>query len=379
MTSSELEPSLRILSLLTTSALAAVVIAALSTQATGSSAHIWRSDSRWRSANRRTAKSSVCFCELPLFFPVEQTPSTTPWCTGEASCTPRQTWVSGCARPGGLPAWGPEQRPSFSVGWERCLLDRGFRCIPRVRCILSTLPVEKGPKTKRVRRRRTAAMADERVLDVLRKAHDEVERRVAGELSKALGAASTARRELDDARNRVAELQKEVERLATQKNYVSDAFESSRKEAAKLRTENTLANEELARLRRAVEDMQAERAAAGVARRAMDTEVHGLEVERDVLNRALGAATKQLFGKQQQQQAAAERAAEAAAKPKGAVAKKPMARPIAKALASPHGSSAGTPGQQTGASGRASRMSSGGARMGASSTHQPAARASLAF
>ena len=30
----------------------------------------------------------------------------------------------GPARPGGLPGWGPEQRPSFSVGWERCLLDR---------------------------------------------------------------------------------------------------------------------------------------------------------------------------------------------------------------------------------------------------------------
>jgi len=106
-------------------------------------------------------------------------------------------------------------------------------------------------------------MAD-RLLDVLRLAHEDVERKMAAEMQKHSAAQQATRRELEEARSRNVELQKELEKMATQKNYVADAFETSRKEAAKLRTENRLANEELVRLRRAVEEATAERVAAGV-------------------------------------------------------------------------------------------------------------------
>ena len=141
----------------------------------------------------------------------------------------------------------------------------------------------------------------DRLLYILRQAQDEVERKVSGELKRSSAAQQATRRELEEARSRAAELQRDLEKMTTQKNYVADAFENSRKEASKLRTENQLQNEELVRLRAAVQDLQAERQAVMIGRKVVDADLAALEVERDVIARALGAATKQLFGKQQLQ------------------------------------------------------------------------------
>ena len=193
------------------------------------------------------------------------------------------------------------------------------------------------------------------VLHALRVAHDDAEQRVAKELEKVMGSQSSMRREIDDARAKNIELQKEVDRLTTQKNYVSDAFENSRKETAKLRAENQANAEDIARLRRMVEELQQGAVADQVGRRTVLAEVGELEVERDVLSRALGTATKQLFGKQMA--AAAESsglpAAATGGKQRSATPVKRI-KPTAKALA-------GTPGQsprQTGGSGRKSSVGS---------------------
>ena len=146
----------------------------------------------------------------------------------------------------------------------------------------------------------------EKVLDVLRHAQDELEKRVSDELKKCGNTHLTTRRELEEARAENARLQKELDKLQTQQKYKADAFEASRKETAKLKTENALANEELVRLRKAVEEMQADRIAGTVGRKVVDAELSELEVQVDVLSRALGAATKELFGKAQKKKAAAE-------------------------------------------------------------------------
>ena len=65
-------------------------------------------------------------------------------------------------------------------------------------------------------------------------------------------------------------------------------------------------------MRRAVEELHAERTAAGVARKAFDVEVSALETSNDVLGRALGAATKQLYKQRQ----LVEQSASPAAKPR---------------------------------------------------------------
>lgn len=143
-------------------------------------------------------------------------------------------------------------------------------------------------------------------MNALRMAQDEVEQKMAKELSKALQSQGSTTRLLEEARARCAELQKDLEKMTQSKIYITDAFETSRKEAARLRAENDLANEELGRLRSLVEEMRNERMANGVGRRAVERDLHALELERDVMGRALGAATKQLFGKQQAAAAARE-------------------------------------------------------------------------
>ena len=190
---------------------------------------------------------------------------------------------------------------------------------------------------------------NERVLDVLRQAQDEVERKVSAELQRCSAAQQSTRRELEEARARATDLQRDLDKMTTQKNYVADAFEASRKESAKLRTENQLANEELVRLRRAVEELQIEKLAVNVGRKAVDADLSALEVERDVISRALGAATKQLYAKQQQQQQKAEaegaRARAGSAKKARPPSGKPMGSP--KMGSSPASSHASTP-QPTG-------------------------------
>lgn len=172
------------------------------------------------------------------------------------------------------------------------------------------------------------------VMDVLRRAHDDVERKVTHELDKAFGAQSQLKTELEQARARNLELQKELDKCNTQKNYVTDAFEAGRKETAKLKTEAALASEEIARLRKAVEDMQADRVASKVTHKVMEQEFSALEVEKDVLGRALGAATKQLFGKQQQQQAAVVETPAGKPRVGQPALKKTGARPVAKPMGS---------------------------------------------
>lgn len=200
--------------------------------------------------------------------------------------------------------------------------------------------------------------SSERVLHVLRMAQDEVERKVAGELQRANSAQQATRRELEEARTRNAELQKELDKMVTQKNYVADAFETSRKETAKLRTENQLANEELVRLRRAVEELSAERTAAGIGKKVIDTELSALEVERDVISRALGAATKQLFGKLGQQQQQEGNAA--AAKPRPPSVKKVSRPPAAKALGTMSPKVLNSPGRASSAGSVASQPTGNG-------------------
>ena len=72
--------------------------------------------------------------------------------------------------------------------------------------------------------------SSEKVLDALRQAQDDVERRGAAELQKAAVSQQATRRELEESRARNAELQRELDKATTQKNYVSDAFEASRKD-----------------------------------------------------------------------------------------------------------------------------------------------------
>ena len=130
----------------------------------------------------------------------------------------------------------------------------------------------------------TTADADSnRVLQALRSAHDAVEQTVANEIAKAFGNSSQQKAQLDEARGQIIALQKDLEKMTQQKNYVADAFEASRKEAARLKTENALANEELQRLRKAVEDLSAERLAAKVGQKAVDVEVVEAPVRHHVV------------------------------------------------------------------------------------------------
>ena len=149
----------------------------------------------------------------------------------------------------------------------------------------------------------------------------EVEKAVAAEITKSLGSAAAHKAELTEERTKVEKLSLELEKLSVAKNAVADNLEESRKECARLTTENQLANEELIRLRRAVEELTAERTAASVGRKAIDVELAAVETASDVLGRALGAATKQLY-KQKQQQLANEAARQPQAAPSSVGAKK---------------------------------------------------------
>lgn len=203
------------------------------------------------------------------------------------------------------------------------------------------------------------AMA-EKILEVLRRANDETEKIMAGELERALSVQAQMRRELEEARARNVELQKDLDKMTTQKNYVTDAFETSRKEASRLRSDNQANEQDLTRLRKMVEDLQAERIVDQIGRRSVFADLQALELERDVLGRALGTATKQLYGKQQA--AAAEREAAASPAPKGrGVSAKPRLKPTSKALA---GSPAviSSP-RATGSASKKAGVSAGGGRV----------------
>ena len=200
----------------------------------------------------------------------------------------------------------------------------------------------------------------ESVLHALKLAHDDVEQRVARELEKAMGSQSNMRREIEEARAKNVELQKDLDKMTTQKNYVTDAFENSRKEAAKLKAENQANAEDLARLRRMVEELQQERVTEQVARRAVHVELGELEIEGDVLKRALGTATKQLFGKQQQAAAEQQSSAPAVTKGRGSTPAK-KAKPTAKAIGATPGQSPRRTGDGSGR-GRPSSSGSVGGR-----------------
>ena len=151
----------------------------------------------------------------------------------------------------------------------------------------------------------SAAELANAVLHALKLAHDDAEQRVARELQRASAYHSTMRIEIDEARAKIIELQKDLDKANTQKNYVTDAFESSRKECVRLRAENQANQEDMARLRKMIEESQQERIAEGVARRAVHADLSDLEIHNDVLGRALGSATKLLY---KQHAAAAESA-----------------------------------------------------------------------
>jgi len=70
-------------------------------------------------------------------------------------------------------------------------------------------------------------------------------------------------------------------------------------------------------------------------RKAVEAELSALEVERDVLSRALGAATKQLFGRQQQQQQHGHEAAPSKPRPTVKKARPPSGKALG---SSPHAS-----------------------------------------
>jgi chromosome segregation ATPase len=184
----------------------------------------------------------------------------------------------------------------------------------------------------------------EKLLEVLRRANDETERAVTKELERVMGAQSTHRRELEESRAKCAELQKDLERATQQKSYVTDAFENSRKEVSRLRAENEATQLDLSRLRKMVEELQAEKIADRVARQTVHADLEALELERDAYGRALGTATKQLFGRQMA--AAAEAASPAPGKGRHASSAKKPARPAGKALGQ-SGSPAPSP-RQTG-------------------------------
>lgn len=216
------------------------------------------------------------------------------------------------------------------------------------------------PKTS-VRSDMAAELANA-VLHALKLAHDDAEQRVARELERASASHSNMRREIDEARAKIIELQKDLDKASTQKNYVTDAFESSRKECARLRAENQANQEDMARLRKMIEESQQERIADGISRRAVHADLSDLEHHNDVLGRALGSATKLLY---KQQAAAAESATSSLpipvpAKVRGGSTPAKKGRPAGKAL-----SSSTTPGEtprQTGESGKKATHSSAGSR-----------------
>ena len=153
-------------------------------------------------------------------------------------------------------------------------------------------------------------MSAERLLGMMRSANEDLLKKMASELEKALGAQAAVQREISELRTKTAELQRDLEQATQQKSYVTDAFENSRKEASQIRAEKKANEADVQRLRKMVEELQAERMHDQVARRAILGDLQQLEVDNDVLGRALGAATQQLF---EMQQAAAARAAARAA------------------------------------------------------------------
>ena len=193
------------------------------------------------------------------------------------------------------------------------------------------------------------------MIEILRHAQDEVERKVAAELRRNNTAQENREKQCSLLQAKNLELQKDLDKMTTQKNYVSDAFEASRKETAKLRTENKLANEELQRLRRTVEELTAERVAANIGRKAMDAEISALELEVDVRSRALGTATKQLFGTLGKQQEG------------GAAASKKAGPPSRKAARPPTGKASGSP-RASSPSGSVRPVSAGGTPTGGQRT-----------
>lgn len=171
------------------------------------------------------------------------------------------------------------------------------------------------------------------VMETLRRAHDDVERQVSRKLESAFASQTQLKKELSEVKSKNSELEKDLAKMTSQKKHVTEAFENGRKELAKFKTEAALQAEEIARLRKAVEDLQAERQATNFGREIMHAEFSALEVERDVVQRALGAATKQLFGKQQQQLQQQEKAAAAAMKG-GRTGTQMKGRPAGKPLGS---------------------------------------------
>ena len=169
-------------------------------------------------------------------------------------------------------------------------------------------------------------------MDMLRASNDALEKKMASELDRALGAQTAQRRELDELRAKVGELQRDLEQANQQKAYVTDAFETSRKESSKLRADNAANLADVERLRRMLSELQAEHVQDQTAQRAVLADLQQLELENDMLGRALGAATKQLFGKQQAAAAAAVDASPAKGRPAPAVKKALKPAPM-KALA----------------------------------------------
>ena len=169
-------------------------------------------------------------------------------------------------------------------------------------------------------------------MDMLRASNDALEKKMASELDRALGAQTAQRRELDELRAKVGELQRDLEQANQQKAYVTDAFETSRKESSKLRADNAANLADVERLRRMLSELQAEHVQDQTAQRAVLADLQQLELENDMLGRALGAATKQLFGKQQAAAAAAVDASPAKGRPASAVKKALKPAPM-KALA----------------------------------------------
>ena len=76
--------------------------------------------------------------------------------------------------------------------------------------------------------------SSDKLLKVLRHAQEEVERKVTAELQRTQQGQQALRRELEEARAKNLALQTDLDKMRLQKNYVSDAFEASRKETSKL-------------------------------------------------------------------------------------------------------------------------------------------------
>lgn len=143
--------------------------------------------------------------------------------------------------------------------------------------------------------------ARERVLQLLRQAHEECERTVADELTLSVGEGSSTQKELKSLRGRNTTLQRDLDKMTQQKAYVADAFENQRVECQRLRNENEAQARELERMRALADSLEAERAVEAVSHTLLADELTQIDVERDVLGRALGAATRQLFGQAQAQ------------------------------------------------------------------------------